>query len=284
MKPCEAVEKTPDLRLLFTEESGKSVLAESFSRMPFRVFPPFSSPASGAAYTYIVNPTPGFLGGDRAKIEILLEPGAHAVIAGPSATKILHTSPDRAEQTTNIHLADGAILEYLPSYVIPFAGARFTQRTVVHIESTSTCLLLDWFSTGRTSRGERLAFESYDNATIVMCGERPVICERLLLEPANEAYGVPCRLESYAVSASLYLIHGCSPLSRHLLDDVRDVLGRSAALAGASDLDGNGMVIKVLGATAPSVQNALIPAIGLLRKNLFGIDDDPIFNRLVGAL
>jgi urease accessory protein len=281
---AESVEETANLRLLFKKEGGRTILAESFSRMPFHAFPPFYSQNHGAAYTYIVNPTPGFLGGDRAELEIILQPGSHAFVTAPSATKILNTGRDHAEQTTRIHIAEKAVLEYVPPYVIPFAGSRFTQKTIVEMEKTSRCLVLDWFSTGRVSRGESLAFEEYDNSTIVMCDERPFIFDRFALRPTDEDYPVSGRLESYTVSAFLYFVGDGSHLPKPLLEGIRDLMQDGDVLAGASTIETSGLVVRVMGKNVPSVQKVLVRIIRFIRKSVLETADDRILNRLLGTL
>jgi urease accessory protein len=284
LTPAKSVEGTPNLRLVFKKEGGRTILAESFSRMPFHVFPPFYSQNHGAAYTYIVNPTPGFLGGDRAESTIILQPGSHAFITAPSATKVLNTGPDHAEQTTHLHIADKAILEYVPPYVIPFAGARFRQKTMVEMEKTSSCLVVDWFSTGRVDRGESLAFKEYDNSTIVVCNEKPIIFDRFVLRPMDEDYSVSGLLESYTVSAFLYFIHDGSHLPKPLLPGIRGLMQDGDVIAGVSTLDASGLVARVMGRNVPSVQKVLIRVIRFIRRSVLGIEDGRILDRLLGTL
>ena len=210
--------------------------------------------------------------------------GSHAFITAPSATKILKTGRDHAEQTTRIHVADKAVLEYVPPYVIPFAGARFTQKTIVEMEKTSSCLVLDWFSTGRVSRGENLAFEEYDNSTIVRCNEEPIIFDRFVLRPADEDYRVSGRLESYTVSAFLCFIHNGPHLPKLLLPGIRDLIQGGDVLAGASTIETNGLVVRVMGGNVPSVQKVLVRVIRFIRRSLLGIEDHSIPDRLLGAL
>ncbi len=278
------MEGTPNLRLVFAKEGGGTILAESFSRMPFHVFPPFHEQDDGCAYTYVVNPTPGFLGGDRADLEIILRPGSHAFITAPSATKILNTGRDRAEQTVRIHIADKAVLEYVPPYVIPFAGSRFRQNTRVQMEKTSRCLLVDWFSTGRVSRGESLAFEEYDNSTVVACDGEPIIFDRFVLLPADEDYSVSGRLESYTLSACLYFINGGSPLPKPLMESIRGLARDGDVLAGVSTLDTDGLVMRIMGRNVPSVQKVLVRVIGLIRRSVLDIENDRILDRLLVTL
>lgn len=273
-----------NLRMIFERDGEKTVLAESFSRMPFRTFPPFYAQSQGCAYTYIVNPTPGFLGGDRVRVEIALRQGAHAFIASPAATKVLKASRDHAEQTTHITVSDGATLEYVPAYVIPFGGARFKQKTVVHMERASTCLVLDWFTTGRTGRGESLAFDEYDNSTVLVCEGEPVVCDRFILRPKDEEYRALGRLESSTVSASLYLMHNRSDLPKTLVAGVREALGEETSLAGVSTIGSKGLTVRVMGQAMPPVQKSVVRVIKVIRRMVLAIEHEEIPDRLLNAL
>ncbi len=273
-----------DLRLVFKREGETTVLAESFSRMPFRVFPPFHSENGKCAYTYIVNPTPGYLGGDRAEIDILLQPHAHAFITAPSATKILNTGADCAEQTVHIDVADRAILEYIPSYVIPFAGSRFKQRTTIDIEAGSTCIVLDWFSTGRISHGEHFAFDEYDNATMITREGRPLVFDRFVLRPHDEDCSALGRMESYTVSAFLCLIHGGLDFPKSLIEDIRALPWGEDGLGGVTTLAAGGCAVRIVGRSIPAVQKILFRVIGLMRKGLPIIEDDHTLKRVLRPL
>jgi urease accessory protein len=270
--------------MIFERDGEKTVLAESFSRMPFRTFPPFYAQSQGCAYTYIVNPTPGFLGGDRVRVEIALRQGAHGFIASPAATKVLKASRDHAEQTTHITVSDGATLEYVPAYVIPFGGARFKQKTVVHMERASTCLVLDWFTTGRTGRGESLAFDEYDNSTVLVCEGEPVVCDRFILRPKDEEYRALGRLESSTVSASLYLMHNRSDLPKTLVAGVREALGEETSLAGVSTIGSKGLTVRVMGQAMPPVQKSVVRVIKVIRRMVLAIEHEEIPDRLLNAL
>ena len=274
----------PDLRMIFERRTERTVLTESFSGMPFRTFPPFYARGHGCAYVYVVNPTPGFLGGDRVQVEIELGQGAHAFVTAPSATKVLMAGGDYAEQTTHIRVADGAILEYVPSYVIPFAGARYRQRTLVRMEATSSCLVLDWFATGRTNRGETLRFEEYDNLMVLLSGDEPVVYERFVLHPKEEEYAVLGRLESHTVSASLYLMHSRPDLSKILEERMGEALGEQGVLSGVSTIGSGGLAVRVMGHAMPPVQKSVANAIRLIRRMVFGVDHDEIVDRLLGTL
>jgi urease accessory protein len=274
----------PNLCLVFRREGERSILAESFSRMPFRSFPPFYDRNHGCAYTYVVNPTPGFLGGDKVRVEVVVGSEAHAFIAAPSALKILGTGADYAEQTTHIRVEDRAAVEYLPPYVIPFAGSRYRQKTIVHMGKRSSCLILDWFSTGRVRRGESLLFEEYDSATVIVSGNGPVVYDRFVLRPGSEEYRALGRLESHTVSACLYLIHDRSDVPKAVVEAITDALFDETILAGVSTIDAGGLVVRVMGPAIPAVQKTLISVIGTIRRMLLAVDDEGLLRRLLGAL
>ncbi len=274
----------PDLRLVFERQREDTVLAESFSRMPFRVMPAFYAGSGRCAYVYVVNPAPGLLGGDDVQVEIELGPGAHAFISGPSATKILKGDGSPAVQATHVTLAQGATLEFVPPYVIPFAGASYVQKTVVRMEETSTCLLLDWFTTGRISRGESLAFDAYDSLTEIYSGGGAVVRDRFVLRPKEEDYRALGRLESYDVSASMYLVHNRPEVSQVLVQSVREAADDAALLCGASAVDPGRIVVRMMGRSVPPVQRAVAGVLGIVRRTLLGIEDEELFDRLFYAL
>jgi urease accessory protein UreH len=217
-------------------------------------------------------------------VEIELGPGAHALVTGPSATKILKGGCSPAEQTTHIRLAEEATLEFVPPYVIPFAGASYRQRTVVQMEETSTCLMLDWFATGRTSRGESLAFDEYDSLTEISSGGETLVHDRFVLRPKDEDYRAPGLLQSCNVSASIYLIHRRPDLSEAMVQCIREAAGEAAELCGASAVDSRRTIVRMMGASVPPVQRAVARTIGIMRQTLLGIGDEELFDRLFGAL
>ena len=55
-------------------------------------------------------------------------------------------------------------------------------------------------------------------------------------------------------------------------------------LAGASTIETNGLVVRVMGGNVPSVQKVLVRIIRFIRRSLLGIEDHSIPDRLFGAL
>lgn len=70
---------------------------------------------------------------------------------------------DNAEavQIVDVQVSSDAFLLWLPEPVVPYAHSRYRQIQRFNLEShKSSCVLLDWFTGGRTSRGETWHAES----------------------------------------------------------------------------------------------------------------------------
>lgn len=261
------------LSLKFRKEGLKTILRDSFSVIPMRVFPPFYPDNSGCAYFYMVNPTSGLVGGDRIESQIVVETNAHVFITAPAATKVYRSTGAYSESVTIIKLEENAVLEYLPRYVIPFAGSMYSQKTRVTMDAGSSLFFLDAFTTGRTARQEHLQFKEYRSETeIVYCGQ-PVVTDRFVLGPEREDYGTLGFLESYTASAVLYILFENRPLLPPLLSSIEECLHASGDIAGgASALPLNGAVVRLLGNSARSLEKTIFHIFAASRKMLYGMD------------
>jgi len=281
MRPLDGIGRHGRLRLLFGRGGDRTVLRDSFSVVPMRTFQPFYPDASGAACCYIVNPTSGLVGGDRIESEITLEKDTHVLITSPSATKVYRSTGAYSESITSITLGENAALEYLPRYVIPFAGSMYRQKTTVAMGAGASLILLDAFTTGRTARHEHLGFREYRSATeIAYCGE-PAVTDRFVLEPAADDYGALGFLEASTVCAALYILFPDPSRATRLLSLIRECLDASHDLAGGvSTLPLGGVAARILGSTVHSVENTIFRICSASRKLLYDMDSTAL-ERLV---
>ena len=128
------------------------------------------------------------LAGDRLALDVEVEAGAAAQITTTGATRLYRHRAGAAdsEQHSRFSVGDGALLEYLPDAVIPYAGSRHVQRTEIRLGRGSTLFWWEVLAPGRLAAGERFAFERLRVQTEVYAGSRPVLREDYLLEPAAE--------------------------------------------------------------------------------------------------
>ena len=119
------------LCLVLRRAGQRTVLQECYFQVPLQVLRPLYLDEVGTAYVYLVNPCGGVVGGDAYSLTVVVEAGARACLTTPSATKLYATSGAPAQQRLDITLQAGAVMEYLPEQVIPFAQAAFQDRKSV---------------------------------------------------------------------------------------------------------------------------------------------------------
>jgi len=269
------------VELLFNKREGRTVLSDSFSTMPLYVPQPFSLDESGCAYTYLVNPAAGLAGGDITETFITLGEGAHAFITTPSATKVYRSLGEHSEQTTEILMRKGSVLEYLPGCVIPFAGSLYAQRMKVSMDGSSTVFLLDSFTSGRVARGEHILFREYKAATIIESEGRRLVTERVLLRPDSMDYSAIGLFESYSAAVVIYMIPGTSLLKERLAETL-NLLHNSEKnlISGVSALPYDGVIVRLLCSGTVPLEKAAVSVWSVWRREILGCEAPAAYLRL----
>ena len=128
-------------------------------RQPLKIVRAFHLPG-GAALVHMHNLSGGVLAGDRLSVELDVGPGARAQVTSTGATRLYRSRPQTApaEFTTHVRACEGALLEYLPDPLIPFAGSRYRQHTVVNLEQGAGLFWWDTVAPGREARGEVFSY------------------------------------------------------------------------------------------------------------------------------
>lgn len=89
---------------------------------PLRVLASLYPEGPAICHNVLVHPPGGLVGGDELDIDLALDPGAHALITTPGATRFYRSSGATATQRLRAALADGARLEWLPLETIAYSG------------------------------------------------------------------------------------------------------------------------------------------------------------------
>jgi urease accessory protein len=142
---------------------------------------------NGGVLVHLNNVSGGVLAGDRLMLDIDLAPGSAAQVTTTGATRLYRhrpSSPD-SEQHTSIRVGEGALLEYLPDPLIPFAASRHHQRTRISLADGAKLFWWETVAPGRQAMGETFAFDSLRIETDVRTGRRPLLLENMLLHPGE---------------------------------------------------------------------------------------------------
>jgi len=270
----ESVGRVGGLTLRYVLNGTRTVFARTKAQTPWHLLPPIYLDDSGAAYTLLLNPSGGLVGGDRLAIDMHLAPSAHVLISTPSANRVYRSPTEEAVQDIDVHLGAGAKLEWFPEHTIPFAGSRFRQSINVTLASGATVLLWDAIASGRIASGERWAFSSLNNEIRITTASGSSLLERYHLAPAKKS-GAVGLASKWDYVASLFIVgDGIADALWNVLEaEISSILDERPGhlLGGVSRPALPGLAIKLVARSAPdltAVCNALWAAV---RRVVWGL-------------
>jgi urease accessory protein len=241
------------LRLDFERDllNGQTVLAGSHQEPPLKVVRAFGI-GDGAALVHLHNVSGGLLGGDRLKLEVNVGADAQVQITTSGATRIYRPRVGTAAtlQSNEIAVGPQGLLEYLPDAMIPFARARFSQRTSIRLADGAGLFWWEILAPGREARGEIFCYESVEFKTDLLAGGRLIAVERVRLEPKKRCLGAVARLGAYQMWATFYICRAgvAAAAWMDLEQELRAVLGllgrREDSLWGVSTLAADGLIVR----------------------------------------
>ncbi|NGZ98643.1 MAG: hypothetical protein CV089_21430 [Nitrospira sp. WS110] len=256
----ESVGRVGELRLDYAKRDGRTVITHSYFTTPWKLLPPIYLDDTGAAYTLLVNPSGGLVGGDGLFINMNLDRDSHVLVSAPSANRVYRSEGKLSEQIINITVRPGAILEWLPEHTIPFAGSRFRQSIHATLAPGATIVLWDALASGRMARDERWAFSDLENEIQITTASGEALVERYVLEPASDLGSVGL-VEEWDYVASFYVVNDAvSPeIWGSLESKCSSILGTlpGQVLGGVSTPSVPGLAIKLLARSAPDLTHML---------------------------
>ncbi len=184
----------------------QTVLAASHQEAPLRVLRAFTL-EDGTALVHLHNVSGGLLGGDRLALRVRLDAGSNAQLTTTGATRLYRPRQEAPVtfQANEITVGEDALLEYLPDQLIPFAGARFSQRTSIRLARGAGLFWWEVLAPGREARGEIFEYASVELKTDLIALGKPIVAERVRLEPGNFVLSSLSRLGPCRTWATFYV-------------------------------------------------------------------------------
>ena len=244
------------------ESSGSSKTVAHFNHTgPLRILQSLYPEGSSICHNVLVHPPGGLVGGDMLDININVEPGAHALVTTPGATRFYRSDGEHALQHSCITLEPNARMEWLPLEAICYSGCLAENRLTLQLAPGAE--LLGW---DVTAFGLPAAGKPFDAGYFCQHIEVPgVWLERAQIKALDTLLmNSPLGLAGHRCMGTLFFVAG-SKLARNrrqeALDKARDVMADHplCATAGATSPDGQVVVVRVL---APVVE----PAMALLKQ------------------
>jgi urease accessory protein len=218
------------LELEYAQHQGNTQLIRSQVQAPLKVQRPFYPEGADWCHSVILHTAGGIVGGDRLALDITLQPQAQALITTAAAAKIYRSTGAQAQQTTQIHVAEGACLEWLPQETIVFNGANYRQD--LRVELGANALWMGWELTrlGRSARGEKFDQGEWRSRTEIWQSGRLMWIDPQWLKGGSEMLISPHGLAGYPVVGSFAIV-GRS-VSAALVEQARSCWAEQAAKSG----------------------------------------------------
>jgi urease accessory protein len=253
----------PTLSLHFSTEKNHTSLRVLRQDPPWRALRAFSN-ASGEALVHLHNVSGGVLGGDSLKLEVTLAPGAQAQVTNIGATRVYRhrTNQPDASHTAIFRIANGALLEYLPEPLIPFALSRFSQTSEIHLADGAGLIWWETLSAGRIAHGESFDFENVSVNTAIHSQNELIALERYSISPKLRNVASPARMGPFLYSATMYVCRADGS-ARWLgleseLNIIASELSGPETLWGVSALVRHGVVVRGMAKHAHQVNAGLL--------------------------
>jgi urease accessory protein len=261
---------------------NRTRLVERHHKGPLIVQRPFY-PEGDPCHVYLVHPPGGVVGGDELRIDVLVDPDAHALITTPAATKFYRCESRHSSQTQELRAA-GATLEWLPQENIFYRGADARTATRVHVDAASRFIGWEINCLGLPARGEhfdagalRLDLELWravgSEKTIdihrpVNCDNEmrnvPIFLDRLRLTGESPARGARWGLAGQEAVGTLL----ATPATRAQVESIRALIV-DEKYAAVSLVDGI-LVLRALAPQAEAIRKLFIAAWQCLRPAIIG--------------
>jgi len=249
---------------------------------PLRAVRAFPLP-HGETLVHLHNVSGGVLGGDRLELRVDLGPGAAAQLTSTGATRLYRHRPDTpaARQSVDVAIGEGALLEYVPDPLIPFAGSRYRQKVRIDLSPDAGLFWWDVVAPGRDARGELFAYDLLECELEIAAGGKPVATERMRLEPGLRPMDSPARLGPFRYLASFFICReGLAPGAWLALEsrmaELAEQLSRPPELVwGASALPAHGLVVRALGVGGRDIASGLHEFWRAAKRELYGREAIP---------
>lgn len=264
------------LELNFTPDAGCTRMFVPVQDPPWRAIRAFPNPQRQAV-VHLHNVSGGILSGDSLDLSIEARAQTRVQVTSVGATRVYRRRDggETARLSTSIRVGEGATLEYLPDVVIPFAGSRFSQSTIVSIGLNAGFIWWESVAAGRIASGEEFAFDRLRSEVSIFAGTRPIALERYSLTPSAGDPRSVARWGRFRYSATLYICHTGVPQTRWL--DLESRLNDRAfgqiprtSRWGVSALVAAGLVVRGLALEAHQIAAGLYTFWNLAKQEIWG--------------
>lgn len=268
------LELTGYLRLEASQKGKKTIASEVYSEGAWKINRPIYLDDSGQPCMYMVSLGGGYADGDRYKAEIRLTQGAQLLLTTLSSTKIFRTVRQPVIQETEIYLAKGSTLEYLPDPIIAYQDARYEQKTVIRMEPGATLIYADMMTPGWSPEGRLFRYHTLKLKTEIYQQDNLIVYDHIQLCPDVQNIQGMGLFDGYTHYGTMVVIG--DKATAEFLDYLYDCLEQQEQQMhiGLSMLSVPGFTLRVLAFSTQDMEKIFYECHRIIRNEWF--EKDPV--------
>lgn len=253
------------LLLGYRKRADRTVLAAREHYGPLTVQKPFY-PEGGVCHTYLLHPPGGIAPGDHLSLDIALEEQAEVLVTTPAAGKFYRCDQRDSSLRQHLHLAHGAVFEWLPQESIAFNGCLTELFTRVELADEALFFGWDMICLGRPASGELFASGTLRQRFEFWRRGQPLLLERSLYTGGSEVLHKPWGMSNRTVAGTLIANHADETALRAARAECEDGGDALIAVTRVGDF----LICRCLADGAETVRNCFIRIWKTLRPLLRG--------------
>ncbi|KAK7059075.1 hypothetical protein VNI00_001699 [Paramarasmius palmivorus] len=240
-------------RISLSSHLGAAVFSELASTYPLKLISPKVASKPEVAIVYVLSYGGGLVGGDQIHLTGEVNAGTILLLLSQGSTKVFTSRLQQRLITSNANttaldhdasyypttnqklefrVASGSAVFLLPDPVTCFRAASYRQKQTVHLSKGSSLILLDWFTSGRKSRGEEWVFSTYDSENEVFVDGIRLARDATLLETTSVFNHSSLPQRSLADRLAPYSCYGTAILYGPLTEEMsRNLRARYEAIS-----------------------------------------------------
>lgn len=187
--------------------NGKALFTTLTSKYPCKLVTPKSYQPMHQA-VYILGYGGGIVETDFIDLKVTVGDKCSLEFLTQGSTKVFkRLNPENlAIQCVEAKVGNEAFLISLPEPITLFKDAAFKQTQTFYLKDSSSLILLDWFTSGRCSRGESFQFAMYISQIVVYINDTVVLRDSLNLQDnLTIGYSMAETFKPYACFCNLFL-------------------------------------------------------------------------------
>ncbi|PLW78219.1 urease accessory protein [Cohaesibacter celericrescens] len=222
---------------------------------------------SNGAEAVLINSSGGLTGGDDLNWDVSCGTGTAAVATTQACEKIYKSNEGPAQVSTNLTVADGARLDWLPQETILFDQSQLTRNLLVDLSGTARFLAVESVLLGRLAMGEKVHSVGFSDNWRIRRDGQLLHADTLTLNGNVTGFGANAAvLSSHSSFSSLcYIGPEDTESLATLADGARQCIARQPDCHGGVSAFNGKLLVRLSAPYGLQLRAALIPLIQHLR-------------------